>query len=191
MGSDKLLPRLQQTYDGWRKEDPPTTKMLPVESDVPEWLVSRGAVEGATELDKAVGDLSMIAFYYLLRVGEYTIKGTRNETKQTVQFKLEDVTFFRKNSSGKLCCLPRGAQDHLVMTADGATLKLDNQKNGWKGVCVYHETNGDPINCPVRALGRRLIQIRKGGGHMEKLFFRRTSSEHSGSTSLRRTPAKH
>ena len=165
MGSDKLLPRLQQTYDGWRKEDPPTTKMLPVESDVPEWLVSRGAVEGATELDKAVGDLSMIAFYYLLRVGEYTIKGTRNETKQTVQFKLEDVTFFRKNSSGKLCCLPRGAQDHLVMTADGATLKLDNQKNGWKGVCVYHETNGDPINCPVRALGRRLIQIRKGGGH--------------------------
>ena len=36
-GSDKLLPRLQQTYDGWRKDDPPTTKMLPAESDMPEW----------------------------------------------------------------------------------------------------------------------------------------------------------
>ena len=34
IGSDKLLPRLQQTYDGWRKEDPPTTKMLPVELDL-------------------------------------------------------------------------------------------------------------------------------------------------------------
>ena len=94
MGSVKLLPRLQQTYDGWRKEDPPTSKMLPVESDVPEWLVAGGTRHGATELDRAVGDLAMVAFYYLLRVGEYTIKGTRNETKQTIQFKMEDVTFF-------------------------------------------------------------------------------------------------
>ena len=165
MGSDKLLPRLQQTYDGWRKEDPPTTKMLPVESDVPEWLVAEGHKQGATELDRAVGDLTMIAFYYLLRVGEYTIKGTRNETKQTVQFKLEDVTFFKKNDVGKLCCLPRGAPEHDIMTADGATLKLDNQKNGWKGVCVYHEANGDPVNCPVRALGRRVRRIRIGNGN--------------------------
>ncbi len=159
-GSDKLLPRLQQTYDGWRKEDPPTKKMLPVESDVPEYLVAYGSRHAATELDRAVGDLAMVAFYYLLRIGEYTIKGSRNETKQTVQFKVEDVTFFKKNVTGKLCCLPRGAPDHMVLTADGATLKLDNQKNGWKGVCVYHEANGEPINCPVRALGRRLQHIR-------------------------------
>ena len=165
MGSDKLLPRLQQTYDGWRKEDPPTSKMLPVESDVPEWLVAKGHKQGATELDMAVGDLTMIAFYYLLRVGEYTIKGTRNETKQMVQFKLEDVTFFKKNNLGKLCCLPQGAPEHDIMTADGATLKLDNQKNGWKGVCVYHEANGDPINCPVRALGRRVRRIRVGNNN--------------------------
>jgi hypothetical protein len=39
----------------------------------------------------------MIAFYYLLQVGEYTVKGSRNNTKQTVQFKYEDVTFFKKN----------------------------------------------------------------------------------------------
>ena len=51
MGSDKLLPHLQQTNDGWRKEDPPTMKMLPVESDVPEWLVARGTDSLAMELD--------------------------------------------------------------------------------------------------------------------------------------------
>ena len=119
---------------------------------------------GATVCDTAVGDLTMVAFYYLLRVGEYTIKGTRNSTKQTVQFKMEDVTFFKKNNTGKLCCLSRSAPEHMIMTADGATLKLDNQKNGWKGVCVYHEANGDPINCPVRALGRRIRHIRSGNG---------------------------
>ena len=50
------------------------------------------------------------------------------------------------------------------MTADGATLKLDNQKNGWKGVCVFHEAYGDAINCPVCALGRRVRHIRGGSG---------------------------
>jgi hypothetical protein len=50
------------------------------------------------------------------------------------------------------------------MTADGATLKLDNQKNGWKGVCVYHEANGDLVHCPVRALGRRVRHIRENRG---------------------------
>ena len=29
-GSKKLLPRIAQTLDGWRKEDPPPTKQLPV-----------------------------------------------------------------------------------------------------------------------------------------------------------------
>jgi hypothetical protein len=77
LGSDKLLPRLQQMIDGFRKVDPPTTKQLPVEADVPEFLVQLGLSPEARELDRAIGDLTMIAFYYLLRIGEYTTKGTR------------------------------------------------------------------------------------------------------------------
>ena len=80
--------------DGWRKEDPATTKKLPVEADVPEFLAERGRKSNATELEAAVGDSALMAFYYLLRVGEYTIKGRRSESKQTVQFKMEDATFF-------------------------------------------------------------------------------------------------
>jgi hypothetical protein len=94
IGSDKLLPRLQQTYDGWQKEDPATTKQLPVEADVPNLLADRGRRALATEQDRAVGDLTLIAFHYLLWIGKYTIKGNRNETKQTVQFK-------RCNSNGR------------------------------------------------------------------------------------------
>jgi hypothetical protein len=115
------------------------------------------------ELDRAVGDLTLVAFYYLLRIGEYTIKGNRNETKQTVQFKREDITFFKKNRRGQLRCLPRDAADDLIATADGATLKLDNKINGWKGVCVYQEANGDRYNCPVRALGRQYLHRRMHG----------------------------
>jgi hypothetical protein len=153
MGSDKLLPRLSQIYNGWHKEDPPTTKQLFVEADVPELLAERGLVSTATSLDRAIGDLSLIAFYYLFRIGEYTVKGNRNNTKQTIQFKYKDVTFFKKNRAGQLRCLPRNAPAHLIATADGTTLKLDNQKNGWKGVCIYQEANGKEYLCPVRALG--------------------------------------
>jgi hypothetical protein len=41
------------------------------------------------------------------------------------------------------------------MSADVATFKFDNQKNGWKGVCIFQQTMGDPFNHPVQALGHQ------------------------------------
>ena len=80
VGSDKLLPRLQhqQMLDGFRKADPPTTKLLPVEDGVPEYLVKLGMSPEARELNRAIGDLTMIAFYYMLHIGEYTVHHQRN-----------------------------------------------------------------------------------------------------------------
>ena len=108
---------------------------------------------------KAVGDCAVIAFYYLLQVGEYTVKKQRNEAKQTVQFKLEDTMFFCQDAKGHLQQLPINTLDEEMFSAYGATLKLDNQKNGWKGVCVYQEHNGDEKFIPLRALGRRFVSI--------------------------------
>jgi len=161
IGSDKFLPALQVMIDGFAKEDPPTRKILPDESDVPELLVEMGYSKSGTAHTQAVGDLALIAFYYLLCIGVYTVKGKRNNTKQTVQFKLEDVTFYKKTRNGQLRCLPKNAPAHLILSANSATLKLDNQKNGWKGVCVHQETNGDSFFCPIRALGRRVVYLRQ------------------------------
>ena len=163
LGSKELVPRLGQTLDGWRKTDGLVMKKLPVEVDVPNYLVKVGLAAGSTDFTKGVGDLVMIAFYYLLRVGEYTVKSTRNSSKRTVQFRGQDVTFF-KEKDGKLVQLDRGASEEEILTADSATLKLDNQKNGWQGVCVNHWTNGDSYFCPVRALWRRIVHLRRFGG---------------------------
>ena len=162
-GSDKYIPRLSQTLDGWRKEDPPVQKKLPVEVDVPEYLVKLGLEIGASHMEKALGNLVLIAFYFLLRVGEYTSKGTRNKSKQTVQFHGRNVTFFKRDKSGALKQMSRNAPAHMIMSADSATLKLENQKNGWHGVCINHEHNGDEIFSPVRALGRRVLHLREFG----------------------------
>ncbi len=151
-GLECLLPCLQMMLDGHRTVDPPIKKLLLVQADVPEFLIETAYKLGSSEWDKATTDLTMITFYYLLGISEYKLKGTRNNSKQMVQFKYKDVTFFCKNKLGQLQCLPRDAPNELIATADGATLKLDNQKNGLKGVCIYHKTNGDLLNCPVCAL---------------------------------------
>ena len=136
-------------------------KKLPVEADVPELLALASLMKGATELQMAIGDCALIAFYYLCRVGEYTVKKTRNHTKQTKQFELKDCTFFKRNAMGQLRQLSRSASDEDIMAADSATLKLDNSKNGWKGVCVNQEANGEAHCCAVRAIGRRYCYIRQ------------------------------
>ncbi len=116
-GSKKLLPRIAQTLDGWckRKEDPPTTKQLPVKAAVPKLLAERGHTGTTTELDWVIGDLTLIAFYYLLRIGEYTIKGTCNKTKQTVQFKYEDITFFKKKIGTVNCAASHAMHQHTSL----------------------------------------------------------------------------
>ena len=97
--------------EAWRKVDPPTKKKSPVGIDVPEFLAELGMEKYATEMVKAVGDCTIIAFYYLMRVGEYTVKKQINETKQMVQFKLEDTTFFRQDAKRHLRQLPGNALD--------------------------------------------------------------------------------
>ncbi len=42
IGSDKFLLALQIMIEGYAKVDPPTHKMLPIESDVPELLIGMG-----------------------------------------------------------------------------------------------------------------------------------------------------
>ena len=85
---------------GWYKEDPATKKKLPVEVDVPELLISESLRAGASEKAKAVGQSALIAYYYLLRNGEYTCKEYGSPDTQTEQFRIKDVTFFRVNSQG-------------------------------------------------------------------------------------------
>jgi hypothetical protein len=171
VGSDKLLPRIQQMLDGFRKADPPTTKQLPIEADVPEYLVDLGQVSDARELDRAVGDLVMIAFYYLLRIGEYTTKSTRNNSKQTEEFKLGDITFFKKDKQGNLRTLPRDSPDEHIASADGATLKLDNQKNlGGKAFAFIRNATAMQSTARLEHLAAATWHLRANGANKKTIL---------------------
>jgi hypothetical protein len=68
--------------DGYRKMDPLTQKKLQVQADAPELLVGTAYQDGMPQRLKATTDSTLIAFYYLLQVGEYTVKGLQNNMKQ-------------------------------------------------------------------------------------------------------------
>ena len=165
-GSKDLIYPLQVMMSGFKKEDPATVKKLPVEVDIPEYLARLGRHARSSARDQAIGDLSLIGFYYLLRSAEYTKNRSRDE-KQTVEFRVIDVTFFKRDAQGKLRQLPRNASQEDILAADSATLRLTNQKNGWKGVCINHHVNGESYYCPVKALARRVLHIRANSDDVE------------------------
>jgi hypothetical protein len=65
---------------GFAKEDPPVQKKearavaVTVEVGIPQLLRASGMPPFAEVKDAAVADLTVVAFYYLLRVDEYTVK---------------------------------------------------------------------------------------------------------------------
>ena len=66
MGSTKFLPQIEVMLDRRKKEYPPTMKKLSIEVNIPEYLVKMAADKDTREAQKAIVDLTLIAFYYLL-----------------------------------------------------------------------------------------------------------------------------
>jgi hypothetical protein len=87
-----------------------------------------------TEKQKAVGDISLIAFYYLLRVGENTSPGTATTTL-TQAFRLQDIALWDNTTILDHSLL----LDTLLCRCTAATLCISNQKE-W-------ETE---LSCPSR-----------------------------------------
>ena len=124
----------------------------------------------ATNKDQAAGQLTLIAFYYLLRVGEYTNpryitrNGRKERSTRTRQFTVGCVGFFK---DGKV--LPRNSPINILLTSDAATLKISNQKNGRMGETI-HQRAIDKTECPVKALAHRVHHILNHGGTIESLL---------------------
>jgi hypothetical protein len=145
----KYWKALEQQIEGYRRQDPVPQAKLAVPVSVPRWCVAQGLLAKSTKT-QAIADLTNIAFYYLLRVGEYTYLGPQHR-RRTRQFRVRDVKFWR---NGRV--LPLTSPDLLSATA--ATLTLTNQKNGTKGAVIHNDAIHNP-SCPVRSLARRVSHI--------------------------------
>lgn len=141
---------------GYQRSDPRSRPQLAVPLAVPEHLLSQ-LQSTSDPLHAAVADLTNIAFYYLLRVGEYT--RPRNTKQLTVPFRVMDVTF--RTAQGHL--IPNDAPLELLMTAAEATIRIPDQKNGSKGQCIHTQCTHHEFS-PIKSLARRIHHILSNQG---------------------------
>jgi hypothetical protein len=149
--------------EGYRRLDPPTTPQLAVPVAVPNACFT-SSTASTDPLIKASGCLILIAFYFLLRVGEYTKPRTivRNgatvSATRTVQFMVGNVGFFK---DGKI--ISRSSSLHILLSCDAAMLKINNQKNGRMGDTIHQQAINKAC-CPIKALAMQVHDILSSGG---------------------------
>jgi hypothetical protein len=105
-----------------------------------------------TKHHSAVANMVVIAFFYLLRVGEYTLQ-SNPRPKQTIPLQKCDIQLW---SQGTIIH-PDANLSHLLQ-ADSVTISITNTTNGTKGAFVHHFAVGGRI-CLVAALARRLANL--------------------------------
>ena len=143
---------------GYRRDDPKSSPQLAVPVSITEHLLDQHwANPQYCPHREAVADLSNGAFYYLLRVGEYT--KPRNTKTNTIPLRVTDITFRRANGT----LIPNTSSLATLYTATEATIRMPNQKNGVKGECIHQECTGT-IHSPVKSLARRVHHILNHGG---------------------------
>ena len=102
-----------------------------------------------------VGALGVVAFFFLLRVGEYT-PATDRRKRRTVPIRKSDIKLWR----GSAMLDMESAWEELAQ-ADAVTIRLENQKNGQRGTTLHHFASGDATMCPVKAMVK-LIYMMQG-----------------------------
>ena len=154
---------IERLVEGFRRTDPPSVPQLAVPVTLAHTAYST-SLKSADPHTRHTGLLVMVAFYYLLRVGEYTKprtvlrSGKRVPSTRTKQFTIANVGFFK---DGKI--LPRTSTLKNLLSADLAVLKITNQKNGMMGQTITQHATGK-VMCPVRALARVVHHILSNGG---------------------------
>lgn len=127
---------IERLVEGFQRQDPPSTPQLAVPMTVPN-LAFTSAMKTNDPHRQAIGCLTLVAFYYLLQVGEYTQpkyvyhNGERVRATHTVQFELQNVGFFK---DGKV--VSRSSSLATLLQCDTATLKVTNKKKWQDG--GYH-----------------------------------------------------
>ena len=138
-------------YSAWKKEDDPPARMEPVPMTI---LLRAAALAGPTIRDEATMDCIWMAFYFLLRPGEYA--NATGDAKHP--FKLKDVQF--KVGSLHIFDVMTCPFAQLA-AATYVSLTFTTQKNGVKGEKMAHAANGQARSCPVRATLRRVAHLRQ------------------------------
>ena len=136
----------------YKKADPPPDRVKPVPIAVLHWIAHAAALSPHPGT-QAIADMTALAFFFLLRPGEYT--ATPSDTTPFIA----DV---RLASAGTYLDWAT-APDNAFSAPTFTTLTFTTQKNGVRGEVIGLGRSGHPHLCPVCAITRRLLHLRRHG----------------------------
>lgn len=164
--------QLANQLKGYKRADPPVKPQLAVPVSLPHLAVDLAyATSTGTQAiqRQAAADLINIAFYFLLRVGEYTSSSASKppppNQRQTTVFKVRDCTFWTARRQP----IPSTSPLSVLQNAHSATLTITNQKNGIKGQHIHHFATKQR-HCPIKTLARRVHHIMTNKGSPDDLI---------------------
>ena len=138
---------------GYSKHDSPPARVKPIPVPILRHVLAQAHLAD-NPATLACADMMCLAFFFLLRPGEYT--GTVTSTQP---FQLRDVRFFL----GNLALSTLTATPDQLLSATFVTLEFTTQKNGVRGEVIGLGRSGDPLFCPVLAAARRCLHLRTAG----------------------------
>jgi hypothetical protein len=149
--------RIARTWAAWKKEDPPVNRVKPIPISVIRriaFIAQHLPAGPAGDKLRATADMIIIAFFYLLRPGEYT-----DAPSDTTPFTLGDVQL----SIGDLRLDVLTTPEPTLFQARSSSLTFTTQKNGVENEVIRQGLSGDPYLCCVKAITRRVCHLRAHG----------------------------
>ena len=146
-------PRLTHLYSAYSNDDPAPHRVKPLPIQIIHHATALILAAPTPKLTAAI-DMIWIAFFFLLRPGEYC------HANDNHPLCLGHVTF----TIGHHKLNTTTAAEADLRRATNASLTFDNQKNRERGEVIGHAHSGHSIACPVHALAQRCISIRQAGG---------------------------
>ena len=137
--------------NSWKKKDLPPNRMKPIPIQV-IGTIQFVASNSANLAFQHTTDMIILAFFFLLRPGEYTASPS-----DTQPFDLKSVQLFLGGRWFNLAT----SSDAQLCRATFASLTFDMQKNGVCGESIGLGLSGDPVLCPVLTLVRIVISLRR------------------------------
>ena len=143
--------RIQRQLSCYSKQDPPPNRVKPIPVPILQRILAV-ALLGHNLFNIAIADMIAIAFFFLLRPGEYTGTGT-----ESTPFRLADVQLFQ----GPVRLDLSTASDTALLAATFASLTFTTQKNGVRGEVIGLAHSGNPQFSPTICIARRVIHLRQ------------------------------
>jgi hypothetical protein len=135
-GQHNLDRTFSSYYEKYKRVDPPPEPQQALPNSTVRWIAETFLIAPTKRL-KIIGDLVVLAFLILLRVGEYT---PSKDPRRTIPLRKKDVRLWLNHQ-----LISHDAPLVELLAADAVTLCLENQKNGNKNAVLHHTSSGDSV----------------------------------------------